>query len=76
MQECLRLQLDFRLGNDPLGLEERDMVQTALKIIVSHFDQFSKKHYAKLKRQLGVTDEELKDAIDDWYVDCDKKGLF
>ena len=65
LQECLKLQLDFRLGNDSLGLEERDTVQTALKIIVGHFDQFSKKHYSKLKRQLGVTDEELKDAIDE-----------
>ena len=65
LQECLHLQLQFKYDNEKLGLEEKDTVQTALRIIVSHFDQFSKKHYNKLKRQIGVTDEELKDAIDE-----------
>jgi len=65
LQECLQLQLQFKYDNEKLGLEEKDTVQTALRIIVTHFDQFSKKHYSKLKRQIGVTDEELKDAIDE-----------
>ena len=65
LQECLQLQLQFKLDNEKLGLEEKEVVQTALRIIAGHFDQFSKKHYSKLKRQLGVTDEELKDAIDE-----------
>ena len=65
LQECLQLQLQFRYDNDKLDGEDRKTVQNALKIIVGHFDQFSKKHYHKLKRQIGVTDEELKDAIDE-----------
>jgi len=65
LRECLLLQLQFRCENDKLGMEDRETVQNALKIIASHFDQFSKKHYHKLKRQIGVTEEELKDAIDE-----------
>ena len=65
LRECLLLQLQFRCENDKLAMEDRETVQNALKIIASHFDQFSKKHYHKLKRQIGVTEEELKDAIDE-----------
>ena len=65
LQECLKLQLENKLEKEEVVAEERRDTTHALKIIVSYFDQFSKKHYIKLKRQLGVNDEQLKYAIDE-----------
>ena len=65
LQECLKIQLDSRLDDTNLDAVERKAITNALKIITSYFDQFSKKHYIKLKRQLGVNDEDLKYAIDE-----------
>lgn len=52
LQECLSLQLDRKD-------EEREDIQIAKRIIDSCFTEFSKKHYDKIARKLGVTDEEL-----------------
>lgn len=63
LQECLLLQL-----KDKLHKADRPQIQalkTAIKILTYHFDEFSKKHYPKLKRSLGISDSELKDAIDE-----------
>ena len=65
LQECLQLQLEYKFEQDNLDPIEKKAVQHALKIIRHHFDQFSKKHYIKLKRQLGVNDEELKYSIEE-----------
>ncbi len=65
LQECLRLQLEHKYELGPYSPEYRKTISNALKIISQHFDQFSKKHYIKLKRQLGVNDEQLKNAIDE-----------
>ena len=65
LQECLKIQLEHKLEDDTLLEIERKAITNSLKIITSYFDQFSKKHYIKLKRQLGVNDEDLKYAIDE-----------
>jgi RNA polymerase sigma-54 factor len=65
LQECLKLQLEHRYNREELNGEEKRTVLNAIKIIGQYFDQFSKKHYIKLKRQLGVNDEDLKYAIDE-----------
>ena len=36
----------------------------AILLLSKHFDAFTKKHYDKLLKQLGVSEEELKDAIE------------
>lgn len=57
LQECLMLQLERK---DP----ELDNLEVAKKIIDRCFDEFSKKHYDKIARKLGLDDEDhLKDAI-------------
>lgn len=55
LKECLSLQLD-RKKETP----ERSL---AKEILTSSFDQFVKKHYAKLAQKFNITMEELKGAI-------------
>ena len=52
LQECLSLQLDRKD-------EENEVVQIAQRIIDNCFNEFSKKHYDKISRKLGIEDEEL-----------------
>lgn len=57
LQECLLLQL--------AKLDQHDEdVELATTIIRDQFDMFTKKHYEKLERSLGITQEQLKQAID------------
>ncbi len=56
LQECLLLQLHrkFKEGNN---------VKTAIDVLTDYFDEFTKKHYDKIQRGLGLTDYQLKDVI-------------
>ncbi|KIC94813.1 RNA polymerase factor sigma-54 [Flavihumibacter solisilvae] len=56
LQECLLLQLT-RKKNDGKA------VQGAIDILTRYFDEFTKKHYDKIQRGLNITDEELKEII-------------
>lgn len=63
LQECLILQLRAKAGNhlnDPLNPKV-----VAMNILKKYFEEFTKKHYKKLKKQLGLSDSELKEAIDE-----------
>lgn len=55
LQECLLLQLK--------RLDESDAVEKAIRILSRHFDDFTKRHYDKIKRALNVDDDELKQVI-------------
>ena len=67
LRECLLLQLHHRLrqDEDSLSYEEKLAVQVAIRIIDQHFDEFTKKHYPKLCRQLNIDEEDLKAAVDE-----------
>lgn len=52
LQECLSLQLERK---DP----ELEEIQIAIRIIDTCFNEFSKKHYEKISRKLGINDEQL-----------------
>jgi RNA polymerase sigma-54 factor len=56
LPECLLLQLHRREQDGTTRLAER--------IISETFDEFTKKHYHKIQSKFGVTEEELKKAID------------
>lgn len=67
LQECLALQLENKLEqleDEHSSLDSVEPVKLALRLIRHHFDEFSKKHYQKLQKQLNITEEELRDAID------------
>ncbi|RIH65642.1 RNA polymerase sigma-54 factor [Mariniphaga sediminis] len=55
LRECLLLQLKYRQGNNH---------ELAHVIIKDYFEEFTRKHYEKIKRKLDLSDEELKQGID------------
>lgn len=56
LRDCLLLQLRRR--------DNTVDVKTAIEIIAHYFDLFSKKHYDRLASALGISEENLRDAID------------
>ncbi len=56
LQECLILQLRRKDHDKP-------EVKLAVELIQNHFDDFTKKHYEKLCKQLKISDNQLKSAI-------------
>lgn len=65
LQECLRLQLEFQLEQAAAGMDDDELhaLEIAHKLISKYFEPFSKKHYEKLQRALGISEDSLKDAI-------------
>lgn len=55
LQECLLLQLEKR--------EKSEIVEIAIRVISDYFDEFSKRHYDKIIKQLGIDESELKEVI-------------
>ena len=65
LQECLLLQIDRKLAQrDSFDKAFVDLLLKGKLVITKYFDEFSKKHYDKLQKQLKVEDEELKNIID------------
>ena len=58
LQECLLLQLKRRNQNS-------EAVQLATKIISKNFTDFSRKHYDKILSHTGVTEQQLKEALEE-----------
>lgn len=65
LQECLNIQLKRKLTNEELEAEEIVSLERAVRLISDHFEEFSKKHYEKLQKQMSITEAELKEAIDE-----------
>lgn len=57
LQECLLLQIMRKKGKDSTCL--------ASKILQDNFEEFTKKHYDKIIKKYDITEEELKEAIDE-----------
>ncbi|KAB5490156.1 MULTISPECIES: RNA polymerase factor sigma-54 [Flagellimonas] len=55
LDECLILQLKRK--------ERKPSVELAINILEKSFDQFTKKHYAKLAQKHHISEDQLKDAI-------------
>lgn len=58
LRECLLLQIRSKD-------QESESIELAHKIIRHHFDEFTRKHYDKIKNRLNISDDALKDAIDE-----------
>jgi RNA polymerase sigma-54 factor len=58
LQECLLLQMDAKNQ----GIPE---IALGRKILKYFFDEFTKKHYDKIITRLGITEEELKNALEE-----------
>ncbi|WP_339623350.1 RNA polymerase factor sigma-54 [uncultured Winogradskyella sp.] len=57
LQECLSIQLHRK--------EQNPDVELATTIIDKAFEQFTKKHYKKLLQKFNITEDQLKDAIEE-----------
>jgi len=57
LQECLLLQILRKKGKNTTCL--------SAKILQDNFDEFTKKHYDKIIKKYDISEEELKDAIDE-----------
>ncbi len=58
LRECLMLQLEKRDNS-------QSSVQIAYIILDQHFEEFTKRHYDKIVSRLGITESDLKSAIDE-----------
>lgn len=58
LRECLLIQIK-RKHNGNISR------YTARKILEDHFEEFTKKHYEKIKKKLEIEDDDLKDAIEE-----------
>lgn len=58
LQECLLIQLRKRD-------QENIIVKKAMDVVQNHLEEFTKKHYDKIERQLNVDSEELKEIINE-----------
>ena len=63
LQECLILQIKDKIRKEPEHNKKAKSV--ALKILENHFDQFTKKHYQKLQKNLFLSESELKESIEE-----------
>ncbi len=59
LKECLILQLRRAQIDEP----EEDF-SLAILILERYFDEFAKKHYDKILKKIRITDEELKEAVE------------
>lgn len=55
LRECLLIQLKRKHGGEP---------DVPLIIVRDYFEEFTRKHYAKIQAKLNLSDDELKAAID------------
>ncbi len=55
LQECLRLQLERKIYSPKFDI--------ALRIINEYFEEFSKKHYDRIKKGLNIEDDLLREAV-------------
>ena len=58
LQECLLIQIEAKLKQ-----KHTEDIRTAAIILERYFEEFTKKHYEKIQRSLSITDEQLKDAM-------------
>lgn len=56
LQECLLLQLERKSNKGK-------HVEMAIKVLEKYFDEFTKKHYEKIQRGLDLTDDQLREVI-------------
>ncbi len=56
LQECLLIQLHRKKS-------ETKSVELAIQVLSKYFDEFTKKHYEKIQRSLNITDDHLREVI-------------
>ncbi|TVR87058.1 MAG: RNA polymerase sigma-54 factor [Saprospirales bacterium] len=65
LQECLLIQLKRKLKDEDQSEEKREARLIALKILKDFFDEFTKKHFTKLKKYLEIDTDDLRAAMNE-----------
>jgi len=58
LRECLLIQIEKKE-------QDNKTVHTALGILSNYFDEFTKRHYDKIISRMNISEEDLKNAIDE-----------
>jgi RNA polymerase sigma-54 factor len=56
LQECLLLQLERKV-------DQGSIIEVSITVLEKYFDEFTKKHYEKIQRALNLSDEQLREVI-------------
>ncbi len=64
LQECLAIQLERNMSQ-PKSKVDMYYLKQAHIIVSKYFSEFSKKHYEKLQRSMGIKPSHLKAAVDE-----------
>jgi len=66
LRECLLIQLERKANlEEKRSIGEEVILYLAIDIIRDYFEEFSKKHFQKLQKQLDIEEEDLKEAIEE-----------
>lgn len=69
LRECLLIQLEAQREQAEQrahrSIGELFILDLAIRIIKDYFEEFTKKHFEKLEKQLNLQEEDLKEAIDE-----------
>ncbi len=65
LKECLLIQLNLKKEQHKEDLHDDHSINVAIRLIANYFNEFSKKHYQKMQRYLGISEQQLKEAIDE-----------
>ena len=58
LKECLLIQLKRKDANNPI-------IVKAMNVVENYLDEFTRKHYDKLEKSLGLDNEELKEVVNE-----------
>lgn len=58
LQECLLIQIKFKLKQT-----DTEDIRIAHTILDRYFEEFTKKHYEKIQRSMGISDDQLKESM-------------
>ncbi len=65
LQECLVIQLKAKSRKASLAPDQKRKIDIGLSILTTYFEEFTKKHFHKLERGLNITEEDLKDVMEE-----------
>jgi RNA polymerase sigma-54 factor len=65
LQECLLLQLKRKLATDEIDkkIEHKESILLAVQVLEKYFEEFTRKHYDKIQRNLHLNDADMKDVL-------------
>ncbi len=65
LQECLLIQIRHKLEGGIKDPETIKNLRVAARLIFDLFDEFTKKHFQKMQKHLNLSEEQLKDVLDE-----------